>query len=152
MGSRRTWSLAEKHNEKLASRGSDPLETYVRDLLTKLPDGTKVSIGGQWGKTFAFGVPGRSFVFVNPMVDYCNKANGFSLSIGGGPLKYGGFINLSYMEGRYGFRLAASSPYQLDRLGSFRSTSRTSSAVRSRSAKRPPRRSSAPLPSPAAFR
>ena len=95
--------LDEKHNEKLASRGGDPLETYVRDLLSKLPNGTKVSIGGQWGKTFAFGVPGRSVVFVNPMVDYSNKASGFSLSIGGGPLTHGGFINLSYMEGRYEF-------------------------------------------------
>jgi hypothetical protein len=95
--------LSEKHNEKLASRGSDPLETHARSLLTKLPDGAKVSIGGQWGKAFAFGLPGKSIVFVNPTADYSNKASGYSLSIGGGPIRYGGVINFSYMDGRYEF-------------------------------------------------
>jgi len=74
----------------------------VRDLLAKLPDGAKVSIGRQWGKAFAFGRPGKTLVFVSPATDYSNKGRGFSLTIGAGPPEGGGLFNVSYMSGRYG--------------------------------------------------
>lgn len=74
----------------------------MRDLLAKLPDGAKVSIGRQWGKAFAFGRPGKTLVFVSPATDYSNKGRGFSLTIGAGPPEGGGLFNVSYMSGRYG--------------------------------------------------
>jgi hypothetical protein len=98
--------LSDEHNEKLASRGRDPLETYVRNLQAKLPDDVKVSIGGQWGKAFAFGRPGKTFIFVNPTTDYTNKATGFSVTIGAG-LTEGALLNVSYMSGRYGLSAGA---------------------------------------------
>lgn len=88
-------------NEKLAGRGRDPLDTYVTSLAAKLPDDVKISIGGQWGKSI--GAPGKTFLFINPTSDYSNKSVGWSCTIGGGPLAYGGFVNLSYMAGRYDF-------------------------------------------------
>nr|WP_128083278.1 hypothetical protein [Methylobacterium sp. B34] len=71
-------------------------EAVLKRMVENLPDGAKISIGGQR----SFGRPGMTPIFVNPTADYSNKSSGSSITVGVG--KIGGcFINLANFDGKH---------------------------------------------------